>query len=137
MAAGDIITTQVPAPEIKYARKAGTGGAAVGKACGFDNSGDAITANASTGGPVKALTNLVNPDNNAVGYMYSGEIELEAGGTIQPNKKVVSDANGDIIERDTDTLDQVIGTYLRKVGDQEGNPSDAADGDRIIVRVDP
>ncbi len=138
MAKGDIVNTQVPAPEIRYGQlAAGNDQPEPGDPITFDATGKIIKAVDTSTGTVKVLTHLKSTEG-AVGFMYSGAIESVSGAAIQPFAKLVVNADTEFTNFTPGTNEgYVAAVYLKKPSDPEGNPSAAADGDAINVRVNP
>jgi hypothetical protein len=129
-------------------RAKGTGTLVNGNIVAFDSSGNVIPATASTYGKHGVLTALTHSVSGTTyyGICMRGRIVCEAGGTIKPNKLVVSDSAGLAIEATTTVtatvaqsevqmLWRIVGRYIRKDGDNEYAASDAATNDAIIIEV--
>lgn len=130
-------------------RKAASGYTpAAGDIVAFDSAGDCQAATASTLGKHGVMTALTHVVSSVTyyGICMRGRIVCKAGGTIQPNLPVVSDANADAIEASTTVtatvaqsevqmIWRVFGVYVRKDGDDQYAASDAAATDSIIVDV--
>lgn len=135
MTAGDIVNTKVPVAELRYsAIKTGVT-LTPGDAVGFDATGKMIKAIAATGGPIKILTSFVKEEDPSEAYMMSGNVIGTAGGPIVPNKYVVANADSELVQRTNETIDKIVGIFIKLPSDDEGDATAAADEDEIVVRV--
>jgi len=144
MALGDI--KEGPFDLIYRAKGAGT--ITAGIIIAFDANGLAIPATATTYGRhgiLTAMTHVVGA-TTYYGILMRGKVIAEAGAAIKPNAPVESDANGDVITAPTtisagytqaeiQVLWRVFGRYIRKDGDNQYAPSDAAATDAIVIDV--
>jgi len=94
-------------------------------------------ATASASGPFCVAVNSLyaTTDTFFSAAFAPSEVIMEAGAAIDPGALVKADANGDVIAFvvDTDTEVKIVGRYIAKEG--EIDPSTAADGDKIRVRL--
>lgn len=148
MAMGDIVHTAAPTPEIIYIAK-GTGTIAAGNVVAFDSNGLVIPATASTLAPHGILTSLIHVVGATTyyGVCMRGYVVANAGAAIKPNKLVKAEAttldvvavdttvSATILQAEVQEIWKVVGRYVRKEGDNQYAPSDAADGDNVIVSV--
>lgn len=145
---GDIVHTAAPTPEIIYVAK-GTGTIAAGNAVAFDSNGLVIPATGTTTAPHGILTSLTHVVGATTyyGVCMRGYCVANAGAAIKPNKLVKAEATTlDVVQVDTTVsatilqaevleLWYVLGRYVRLEGDNQYAPSDAADGDNVIISV--
>ena len=134
MAKGDIIRTQVPAPEIYYAKRKTGDATTAGEPVGFETDGAFVKAINSTAGMLKILTHLKDENTDTEAYMLSGEIECLAGGIIPPNSYVKVNSSSKLIASATRDV-STVGVYIKRASDTLNNPTPAADDVAIIVRV--
>lgn len=94
-------------------------------------------ASAGARGPFGVAVNALAATTDAVfSIAYApSEVMVKAGGAIQPNSWVKTDANGDVVVADpaADAENIIVGRYIGKEG--ENVPTAAAQNDVIRVRI--
>jgi hypothetical protein len=161
MGLGDIIRADFPDPVLIYRKLANGQTAAPGKPVGWDTSGDIIIADNTTDGPFGAMVSGKDASTplfvtvggvNYYACLISGDIVMQMGGAVQPNKwvsvgssgnKLVALAKQSISAGYVQAESQAIqnenwhkfGRYLRLEADDEITASAAADTNSGVIRL--